>query len=183
MPSVSRTRISRNQPCPCGRGTKFKLCCGSNRSYALEQSAPHRHRASPPATSGPAGLDDRCDECQTKVWMDLLDLPAAHPTCQIDLPACTEVDRLRAAVRDDDPDRLADAMVPALARVDHPVHRTALLTAVGELEAAGCIDAVVLEAATEDLNSTRPSMFVLASMIASARRLKDRPPLPAPALN
>jgi hypothetical protein len=147
----------------------------------LELPAPHR--PSPPGARSAAALADRCDDCQTKVWLGLLDLPAAFPTCQVDLPSCAEVDRLRAAVREDDRNRLADAMVPALNRVDHPALRAALLRAVRELEAADCIDAVVLEAANEDLSSTRPSMFMLASIQASAHRAEGRPPPSARALS
>jgi uncharacterized protein len=30
QPSASRTKVGRNDPCPCGSGRKYKKCCGLN---------------------------------------------------------------------------------------------------------------------------------------------------------
>ncbi|WP_082364086.1 SEC-C metal-binding domain-containing protein [Rhodopseudomonas sp. AAP120] len=29
---ATRTKVGRNEPCPCGSGKKYKRCCGSKRS-------------------------------------------------------------------------------------------------------------------------------------------------------
>ena len=33
MPVTPRSKIGRNQPCPCRSGKKFKKCCATKREY------------------------------------------------------------------------------------------------------------------------------------------------------
>lgn len=40
-------KIGRNDPCPCGSGKKYKVCCGAATSHPVESAAPIANRSEP----------------------------------------------------------------------------------------------------------------------------------------
>lgn len=114
-------------------------------------------------------LAELCEDCLTRAWLEVLDLPSKHKACRLSLarprPPCLE--RLEGALVDGDTDGLADELVPALAEVDGPAARSRLARAVLGLEAAGRARPAVVAAALEDLSGPGPSMLVLSALLAT----------------
>jgi hypothetical protein len=145
--------IGRNQPCRCGSGKKSKRCCGvphgpSDAELAKAFLATQGRHAAPRLLRLPT------DELH-ELFDELFELPARHLSLQVPLPRLSspELEALRWAVDDDDPDAAHDQIGPVLARIDSPEQRARLAHTVLDLAAAGLIDDNLADAAIIDLDS------------------------------
>jgi hypothetical protein len=123
----------RNQPCPCGSGRKTKRCCGQHRGPSEEQLArAHVAALAHEAVKDLAGLSDTALEI---LWEKLFDLPTIDLTLHVTLPQLIspELQRLRDAVADDDPDRGWDEQRAVTEQIDTPQQRARLADAILQL--------------------------------------------------
>jgi hypothetical protein len=156
--------IGRNQPCRCGSGKKTKRCCGvlhgpSDAELAKGFLATRARHAARRLLRLPTDeLRDLFDE--------LFELPARHLSLQRPLPRLSspELEALRQAVDDDDPDAASDHIDPVLARIDNPEQRARLAHTVLDLALVGLIDDNLADAAIIDLDSGS-SMLMRASLL------------------
>ena len=157
--------IGRNQPCRCGSKKKTKHCCG----------VPHGPSASELAKAFLAteARDAACrlirlsqDELHD-LFDEMLDLPEQHLCLQLPLPKLLspELEALRYAIDDDDPDAADEHLTPALKRVDNPLQRALLARAVIALADNGTIDTAVADAAILDLDSYESSALMRTSLL------------------
>jgi SEC-C motif len=147
--------VGRNQPCPCGSGRKAKRCCGIRRGPSQAELArafvAEQCRAVAPLLrrriSGPDDL--------IELYAAVAELPQVDLSCQLRLPRLLslELERLRMALVDDDPEEVEEALPAALARVDTPMVRAELARAVLALRDAGRIEEMVAATALLDLDS------------------------------
>ncbi len=96
----------RNQPCPCGSGRKTKHCCGQQRGPSEEQLA--RAHLATLAHDAVHDLDRPLRRsARASSGRSLFDLPTIDLSLHVKLPELItpELQRLRDAVADDDPDR------------------------------------------------------------------------------
>ena len=77
-----------------------------------------------------------------ELFDEMLDLPERHLSLQLPLPKLLppELEALRYAIDDDDPDAADEHLGPALKRVDNPQQRAGLARAVLALADSGAID-------------------------------------------
>jgi SEC-C motif-containing protein len=95
----------RNDPCPCGSGQKVKRCCGQQRGPSEQQLArAHLDALAHDSVDDLAGLSDQALDM---LWESLFDLPTIDLTLHVTLPQLItpELQRLRDAIANDDPDR------------------------------------------------------------------------------
>ena len=123
-------KIGRNQPCPCGSGTKTKRCCGVPTGPPPDQQArtflhaQKRHWAPLLVDYSDEELDALADEVAQLPRHDLslhLPLPRLLPTA---------LERLHQAIAHRDTDVIIDAIPAALDTVDTPTNRQHLAQAV-----------------------------------------------------
>jgi len=147
--------VGRNQPCPCGSGQKVKRCCGIRpapseedlaRKFVTEQCEaviPVLRRI----ISEPTDL--------IPLYMAVAELPALDLSCQLRLPPLLspELERVRTALVNDDPEEVERALPSAIAQVDTAVARAELARAVIALRDAGRVDESVAAAALLDLDT------------------------------
>jgi SEC-C motif len=120
----------RNHPCPCGSGRKVKRCCGEHRGPSEEQLASaHLATLAHDALEDLAHLSDQTLEI---LWQGLFDLPASDLSLHVKLPELItpELQRLRDAVADDDPDRGWDELRAVTEQIDTPQQRARLADAI-----------------------------------------------------
>jgi hypothetical protein len=147
--------VGRNEPCPCGSGRKAKRCCGVCRGPSPQDLARafvvEQRRAVMPVLRGVISDIDKLIE----LYGAVAELPKLDLSCQLRLPRLLspELERLRMALVDDDPDEVEEALPAALARVDTPMVRADLARAVIALREAGRIEGTVAAAALLDLDS------------------------------
>jgi hypothetical protein len=158
------SRIGRNDPCPCGSGRKTKRCCGIQRGPAEEQLARAvvaRHGCEAAAELAHASASER-----RELWENLVDLPGRDLSLQVRLPRLISPDlqRLREAIADDDPDWGWDALTNVARQIDTPAERQRLANALCDLRDAGRLDRRQAAAALLDLDS-RSTRFVAASLL------------------
>jgi SEC-C motif len=123
----------RNQPCPCGSGRKTKHCCGQQRGPSPEQLArAHVATLARDAAEDLAGLSD---PALNLLFERLLDLPATDLSLLVKLPDLIRPDlqRLREAIADDDPDWGWDALTTVAKQIDTPQQRAKLADALVNL--------------------------------------------------
>jgi hypothetical protein len=96
-----------------------------------------------------------------ELFEEVVDLPTLDVSLQADLPRLLspELERLRAAIDEDDDDAFEAAVDPALAQLDTPERRAALTRALLSLRDAGRIDARVAAVAVIDLGTRRSALF------------------------
>ena len=160
--------VGRNQPCPCGSGMKAKRCCGSRRGPSESDLAKaflvEQRRATSPALR-PAinNIDDLIE-----LYEAVADLPSLDLSCQLRLPALLspELERLRAAVADDDADEIQRALPQALAQVDTPMERARLARSLLALRDRRRISEQVAAAALLDLDSDAEALMRESLMAA-----------------
>ncbi len=151
--------IGRNQPCRCGSGNKTKRCCGVPhgpadaelaKAFLATQGRLAARRLLRLPTDELDGLFDK-----------LFELPARHLSLQMPLPRLSspELEALRWAVDDDDPDAARDHIVSVLARIDSPEQRARLAHTVLDLTSAGVIDNDLADAAIVDLDSVSSALM------------------------
>ena len=137
----------RNERCPCGSGRKVKRCCGVRRGPSEAELAKawlYQH-----ARSAALVLDGRSDAEMVALLDAATGLPTQDVSMQLPLPGLLgrALERLRAAIAEDDPDEVAAMLPAALAEVDTPLVRAGLVRAVLRLRDAGRVSAEVAAAA------------------------------------
>jgi hypothetical protein len=95
-------------------------------------------------------------------------LPRQDVSMQLALPGLlsSALERLRAAVADDDPDEVAAVLPAALAEVDTPIARAGLVRAVLGLRDAGRVSAEVAAAVAVE-QASRSTTLLRASLLAA----------------
>ena len=123
----------RNDPCPCGSGRKTKRCCGQQRGPSEEQVA--RARLAALAHDAVHDLAHLSDEALEILWGGLFDLPTIDLSLHVKLPELItpELQRLRDAIADDDPDRGWDELRAVTDQIDTPQQRARLANAILQL--------------------------------------------------
>ncbi len=145
-------KVRRNDPCPCGSGSKAKRCCEIERGPSEESLA--RAFLSHAARQG-AGWTSRLSDVEFgALFDDLWDLPIADLSLQVELPKLfsPELDALCEAVEEDDPDPL---LLDAVARqLDTPFERARLARALLTQGEQRVLDRELASAALIDLASS-----------------------------
>jgi SEC-C motif len=154
----------RNQPCPCGSGRKTKRCCGQTRGPSDDQLA--RARLAALAQDAVVELIGLSDQALDLLWEHLIDLPAVDLSLHVRLPELIgpDLQRLREAIADDDPDWGWDALTSVAKQIDTPQQRAKLADALIQLRDQRRIDRRQAAYAIYDLNS-RSTRFIAASVI------------------
>jgi hypothetical protein len=145
--------IGRNQPCRCRSGKKTKHCCGVRHGPSDAELA-KAFLATQSRSAARRLLRLPTDDLH-ELFNELFELPAQHLSLQMPLPRLSspELEALRWAVNDDDPDTASDQIDPVLTRIDNPEQRARLAHTVRDLAAAGVIDDNLADAAIVDLDS------------------------------
>ena len=78
-------KVGRNEPCPCGSGKKAKYCCAA-RAAGVTDRDDARFLADL-SKRELKELNQRCEDCQMEVWLDVLDLPDWEEACRLIVPA------------------------------------------------------------------------------------------------
>jgi hypothetical protein len=154
----------RNEPCPCGSGRKVKRCCGERRGPSEDQLArAHVAMLAREAASDLRGLSDRALH---HLWEDLLDLPATDLSLLVTLPKLIgpDLQRLREAIAEDDPDWGWDALTAVASEIDTPQQRAQLADALVRLRDQHRINHRAAAAAIIDLDS-QSTRFIAASLL------------------
>jgi hypothetical protein len=160
--------VARNQPCPCGSGSKAKHCCGVRRGPSEAELAKAFLVEQRRASSSVLGRAINDIDDLIELYEAVAALPSLDLSCQLRLPRLLppELQRLRSAIADDDDDGLQAALPDALAQVDNPLVRADLARAVLGLRETGRITEEVAAAALLDLDSEADAL-VREALIAS----------------
>jgi SEC-C motif len=123
----------RNQPCPCSSGRKTKHCCGQQRGPSDDQLA--RAHLATLAHDAIHDLAHLSNDALEILWEGLFDLPTIDLSLHVKLPELItpELQRLRDAVADDDPDRGWDELRAVTEQIDTPQQRATLADAILQL--------------------------------------------------
>lgn len=156
-------KIKRNEPCPCGSGSKAKRCC-----YGTEEPV---HDGMLPREVGDAAIVDLngTDEIELRAYFDrLVDLPELDTSLQVRLPSIITPDMARAinALRDDDGDTFDDALDKVLDAIDSPERRLALAEVVLRLRDQDQIKPKLAAMAVLELD--RPESMLFRSSVAES---------------
>jgi SEC-C motif len=157
------TEPGRNDPCPCGSGRKTKRCCGQPRGPSDEQLA--RARLAMLAHDCVHDLADLSDDALENLWEGLFDLPTTDLSLHVKLPELItpELQRLRDAVADDDPDRGWDELRTVTKQIDTPQQRARLADAILQLRSQRRLTRTQAAYAIYHLNT--PSQHLLAASL------------------
>ena len=157
--------IGRNQPCRCGSKKKTKHCCGIPHGPSDTELA--KAFLATEARGAARRLMRLSEDELHDLFDEMLDLPERHLSLQLSLPKLLppEVEALRYAIDDDDPNAIDEHLDPACERIDNPLLRAGLARQVLALAASGNIDAAVGDAAILDLDSHGTSAFMRTSLI------------------
>ena len=156
----------RNERCPCGSGRKVKHCCGVRRGPSeAELAKAFLHQQAQAAT---LVLAARSDAEVVALLEAATRLPRQDVAMQLPLPRLlsSALERLRAAVADDDPDEVAAVLPAALAEVDTPIARAGLVRAVLGLRDAGQVSAEAAAAVAVE-QASRSTTLLRASLLAA----------------
>lgn len=158
----------RNEQCRCGSGRKAKRCCGVKRGPAEADLA----RAFLASHVRPAArlLRGCSDEELDDLEAEMLELPTIDSSLQLPLPRLLtpDVDRLLVAIEEGDLDGIDDALPAVLARVDTPVARAGLATAVLSLRDRGRVDPKVAAVALVELSAPELQRLVSSAVVEAA---------------
>jgi hypothetical protein len=168
-------KIRRNEPCPCGSGSKAKRCCEAPHAYVDVRVLP-------------------LDLCQNVVndlpgstqaemralFDQLVYLPAVDGSLRVRLPdiITTDMDRAINALRDDHGTAFDEALGRVVPAVDTLEHRIELAQAVIALRDQGRIPAKLAAVAVLELDREE-SVFFLSSVAESLAALTASEPTPA----
>jgi hypothetical protein len=157
--------IGRNQPCRCGSKKKTKHCCGIPHGPSDTELA--KAFLATEARGAARRLMRLSEDELHDLFDEMLDLPEQHLSLQLPLPKLLppELEALRYAIDDDDPDAADEHLEAALRRIDNPRQRAGLARAVLALAASGAIDAAVVDAAILDLDSHGTSALMRTSLL------------------
>jgi hypothetical protein len=153
----------RNDPCPCGSGRKTKRCCGQQRGPSEEQLArAHLAALAHDAVQDLAGLSDHALDI---LFEGLFDLPTIDLSLHIKLPELItpELQRLRDAIADDDPDHGWDELTIVTNQIDTPQQRARLADAILHLRTQNRLTRTQAAYAIYHLN-TRSQHLLAASV-------------------
>jgi hypothetical protein len=156
----------RNARCRCGSGRKVKHCCGVRRGPSeAELAKAWLHQQ---ARSAALVFAERSDAQVAALLDAAVGLPRQDVSMQLPLPGLlsSALERLRAAVADDDPDEVAAVLPAALAEVDTPIARAGLVRAVLGLRDAGRVPAEVAAAVAVE-QASRSTTLLRASLLAA----------------
>jgi hypothetical protein len=172
---VAMAKIKRNEPCPCGSGTKAKRCCQAPHAYVDVRVLP-------------------LDLCQNVVndlpgstqaemralFDQLVYLPAIDASLQVRLPGIVtpDMDRVINALRNDDDAEFDQALGKVVPAVDTLERRIELAQAVIELRDQGRISAKLAAVAVLELDREE-SAFFLSSVAESLAVLAGDQPTPS----
>jgi hypothetical protein len=111
---------------------------------------------------------ERSDAQVAALLDEAVGLPRQDVSMQLALPGLlsSALERLRAAVADDDPDEVAAVLPAALAEVDTPIARAGLVRAVLGLRDAGRVSAEVAAAVAVE-QASRSTTLLRASLLAA----------------
>ena len=154
----------RNQPCPCGSGRKTKRCCGQHRGPSDTQLArAHLATLAHDAAEDLVGLSGAALEI---LWKNLFDLPTIDISLHVTLPQLIspELQRLRDAIADDDPDSGWDELRIVTDQIDTPQQRAQLADAIVRLRDQRRINHRQAAYALLDLH-TKSTRFIGASLL------------------
>jgi hypothetical protein len=162
---VPVSAIGRNQPCRCGSKKKTKHCCGVPHGPSDSELA--KAFLATQADDAARRLIRLSEDELHELFDEMLDLPERHLSLQLPLPKLLspELEALRYAIDDDDPDAADEHLAPALKQIDNPLQRAALAQAVIALTNTGTIDATVADAAILDLDSHGTSALMRTSLL------------------
>jgi hypothetical protein len=154
----------RNARCLCGSGRKVKHCCGVRRGPSeaeLDKAFLHQQ-----ARAAALVLDSRSDDEVVALLDAAVGLPRQDVSMQLRLPGLLSpaLERLGAAVADDDPDEVAAAVPAVLAEVDTPIVRAGLVRAVLGLRDAGRVSGQVAAAVAVE-QASRSTTLLKASLL------------------
>ena len=123
----------RNQPCPCGSGRKTKRCCGEHRGPSEEHLA--RAHVAQLAYQTIHELDGLSDRALERLADEIMELPALDLSLLVTLPKLIgpDLERLREAIKHDDPDWGWDALTNLHKQIDIPQQRARLADAIVRL--------------------------------------------------
>jgi hypothetical protein len=154
----------RNQPCQCGSGRKTKHCCGQRRGPSEDQLA--RAHVAQLARQAITDLDGLSDRALDHLSEALMDLPAIDLSLLVTLPKLIgpDLQRLREAIKHDDPDRGWDALTSVHQQIDTPQQRALLADAIVRLRDQRQINRRQAAYALLDLH-TRSTRFIAASLL------------------
>jgi hypothetical protein len=163
----------RNERCRCGSGRKVKRCCGVRRGPSEAELA--KAFLYQQARVAAVVLDARSDDEVVGLLDAASGLPRQDVSMQLPLPGLLSpaLERLRAAVADDDPEAVAAAVPAVLAEVDTPLARAGLVRAVQALRDAGQVSdavaaAVVVEQASRSTTLLRASLLEAVAVSVGA---------------
>jgi hypothetical protein len=113
-------------------------------------------------------LAERSDAQVAALLDAAVGLPTQDVSMQLPLPGLLNLalERLRAAVAEDDPDEVAAVLPAALAEVDTPIARAGLVRAVLGLRDAGRVSAEVAAAVAVE-QASRSTTLLRASLLAA----------------
>ncbi|MGH2866438.1 MAG: SEC-C metal-binding domain-containing protein [Solirubrobacteraceae bacterium] len=156
-------RPGRNQPCPCGSGRKVKRCCGEQRGPSEDQLA-SAHLAAL-AHDAVEDLSDLSDGALQLLFEKLFDLPTIDLSLHVALPQLInpELQRLRDAITDDDPDSGWEELRIVTDQIDTPQQRARLADALLRLHDQGRLPWSLTAYAIYHL-STRSQHLLAASL-------------------
>jgi hypothetical protein len=156
----------RNERCGCGSGCKVKRCCGVRRGPSeAELAKAFLHQQ---ARTAALVLDARSEGEVVALLDAAVGLPTQDVSMQLRLPGLLSpaLERLGAAVAEEDPDEVAAAVPAVLAEVDTPIVRAGLVRAVLGLRDAGRVsDAVAAAVVVEQ--ASRSTELLKASLLAA----------------
>jgi hypothetical protein len=163
----------RNERCRCGSGRKVKRCCGVRRGPSEAELA--KAFLYQQARVAAVVLDARSDDEVVGLLDAAAGLPRQDVSMQLPLPGLLSpaLERLRAAVADDDPEEVAAAVPAVLAEIDTPLVRAGLVRAVLALRDAGRVSdavaaAVVVEQASRSTTLLRASLLAAVAVSVGA---------------
>src|SRR4030095_14231981 len=143
-----------------------KRCCGVRRGPSeAELAKAFLHQQ---ARTAAVGLDARSDDEVGALLEAGVGRPRQDVSMQLRLPGLLSpaLERLRAAVADDDPEEVAAAVPAVLPEVDTPIVRAGLVRAVLALRDAGRVsDEVAAAVAVEQ--ASRSTELLKASLLAA----------------
>lgn len=154
----------RNDRCPCGSGRKVKRCCGVRRGPSEDELA----KAFLAVEARIAGgvLEDADREELAGLVEELGGLPATDGSLRWPLPRLwtPELDRLGAALAEEDLEAVRVSLPVVLQRLDTPGGRARLAREVLARRDAGAVDARLAAAAIIDL-ACASTVLVRASVL------------------
>jgi len=156
----------RNEPCPCGSGRKTKRCCGQRRGPSDDQLA--RAHLATLAYDAVRDLADLSERALENLWNGLFDLPTIDLSLHVKLPELItpQLERLRDAVSEDDPDRGWEELRVVTEQIDTPQQRARLADAILRLRDEHRVSRTAAAYAIYHLST--PSRHLLAASLTHA---------------